>query len=50
MWGSVYLFAIASSVTKIKNNITLKSLNVHYFTQERLLCYVYPLMSVIVQI
>lgn len=31
MWGSVYLFEIASSVTKIKNNITLTSLNVHYF-------------------
>lgn len=42
MWGSVYLFALASSVTKIKNNynITLKSLNVHYFKQEITLGYI----------
>lgn len=47
MWGSVYLFAIASSVIKIKKNynITLKSLDVHYFTQEMILGYFYLLCS-----
>lgn len=41
MSGSVYLLAIASSVTKIKKqyyNINLTCLNVHYFTQEIFFC------------
>lgn len=42
MWGSVYLFAIASSVTKIKNNLTLKTQCALFYTGESI-GYVYLL-------